>query len=411
MTIFERIKSLWQNKPSASNGLVELPIAKTNIGVYGPEGSGNKLLQSILSPYFNVYGFSLPGPALTTAMPVVVIFRQFRENISSQLTRGNAKDHKDAIAKITIALDQIKARLDRDDRVLFVQYEDIVFNPEFVEKQIYEFTGTRIQIDKERIFNMNTKHVTIGDEEVRVQEMAQIPMRVVSSEANVAVVSIMRDMGSRVDKYFDQLNAVRWPNAQLRAYVVEGDSKDDTWQKLKQHAVSPDLDKVVAKKLDLGTPVFGHTVNEERFEALATSYNAALDLVLKDDWADFVMIVESDLLYGLNHIVDLAYTMRTDKDITCGMVWAGSETFYDIWGYRDLDGKNLGSFKKSHYFANYPNLVELGSAGSCLFFSTQVIKKSKVRLTKSDALVGFCNVARSRGYKILCNTRIELRHP
>jgi hypothetical protein len=181
----------------------------------------------------------------------------------------------------------------------------------------------------------------------------------------------------------------------VRVIAVEGDSIDTTRAALQlgaqRHGL--ELDLVTCNH---GGPPFGSTEAPERLAALSKVGNAIFDAVRETD--DALLYVESDLRWTADtarRLLNAAVNLN-GYDVIAPLVMAGP-AFYDIWGFRGLDGRRFSPF-----VPYYPGLdgqpFEIGSAGSCLAMRGAVARTCRIR--NNYGLVGWCEDARAQGYRI-----------
>jgi hypothetical protein len=95
------------------------------------------------------------------------------------------------------------------------------------------------------------------------------------------------------------------------------------------------------------------------------------------------------------------------------MIWIpvnGALRFYDIWAYR-IKGEMFQPTSPEWYFAHYGSgLIEVDSVGSVVLFKMNLITEG-LRLGETDCVLGMCNEARQRGYRIFVDPTISILHP
>ena len=228
---------------------------------------------------------------------------------------------------------------------------------------------------------------------------------------NIVVGSAFRNMSGRVNRYFQRVHALKehvGSKHPVRIIAVEGDSTDETDLELAHMAELWEIPTTVVKH-NHGLPPFGSTEKPERLKTLTGVSNKIFRSVLKKD--DVLVYVESDLLWephDVGSLVDFAMDNREGFDIFAPMVWAG-EAFYDIWGFRGLDGERFGPFAPYHESLPHKGFGEISSAGSCLVMRAEIARE--VKNESDDALVGWCEAARKRKYKIACALNFRVDHP
>jgi hypothetical protein len=214
-----------------------------------------------------------------------------------------------------------------------------------------------------------------------------------------------------IDRYFRQASAYRdvlkehgW---NFRLAVVEGDSgNDDVWKRLYRTASRYNLECYISDATH-GGPVFGSVVSAERFKALSKVGNRMLSLVQPED--DIVVYVESDLIWHERIMLHLgAQVLDHDLDIVSPLVMAG-DNFYDVWAFRGLDGAHFAPFKPYYHALHPMGLTLVNSVGSCLVMKGEVARNC--RIINDNCLVGFCEDARDKGYRVWVDSRMKVNHP
>ena len=217
---------------------------------------------------------------------------------------------------------------------------------------------------------------------------------------NLAIYSLFRDNTPQyIEAYLNRILLNTLPDVNFRLYLVEGDSLMDTFGFLvfmKQRFYQLDICLI---KHDTGNIRQGSVITDIRMDTLSRTANAALDAIANDEWADKILLIESDLLFRSTMIEDL---INTDKDVVAPTVWAGG-AFYDIWGFRYLDGTlTTPAF-------NPTELTELSSVGSVALYPAKPIYDG-LRFDK-ECMVGLCKNLKKRGYSIWTNPNVKVNHP
>lgn len=219
--------------------------------------------------------------------------------------------------------------------------------------------------------------------------------------------------GQQITRWMDQIINLRRELRQkhfcyLRAVAVEGDSRDATRAQLEALADKmKGLFELEIVTCNHGGPVYGSTESPQRMEALSKVGNAIFDSVREND--DILVYVESDLIWDgatISALID--HVVADESDIVSPLVFAG-ENFYDVYGYRGLDGNRFAPFPPYHSSLNSIVLTEVSNVGSCLVMRGEVARK--VRIVNGDALVGWCEQARKQGYTISVDPSLSIRHP
>ena len=225
----------------------------------------------------------------------------------------------------------------------------------------------------------------------------------------IAIWSLFRDAaGPQIDQYIRQINELDYPKRSLRIYAGESDSRDGTHAELTAWAAKDKRVRVI--KHDTGDPYLGHTTDPRRMATLAKTGNVLWDKIAADGWADYALMLESDLVIKPNLIDELLNCPL--GDIVAPMIWlpsGGQSRFYDVWAFR-TDGRHFPPNGPAWYAAQYQEPFELTSAGSVLLIKAAVLH-SGARFGYTDAVVGLCNQAREAGYTIYCDPSIHVVHP
>ena len=243
--------------------------------------------------------------------------------------------------------------------------------------------------------------------------------------AKVAICSMFSSSirNGSLFRYMHQVDRLDWPKDLLRVYAVEGDSEDVTLVALNYWARhAPQVVRVVT--YDLGHRPKASVEDEDRMVEASMVAGYCRHLALDDHWADYIMWIESDLIWGPNLLRAMIRNVQDQPDA----YWApwipiearGTAEFdyaklqalsaekvanYDIWAYRTLpEGERIRPD-----MARFSECRELYSAGSCL-----TGRRSVVALSNSPgprAIVGWCEQAREAGSRVMCDPTINVWHP
>jgi hypothetical protein len=223
---------------------------------------------------------------------------------------------------------------------------------------------------------------------------------------NVAVVTLLRDREYMVDSYKMKVESLT--GADVRCYVVEGDSVDSTYSKLK--AWEDFNDNVHILKLDLHKPLYGSVVCSERFEILGTCNDYALDLIAKEKWADYILYLQADLIIPRDIITKLA---DKQKPMIAPMIWCHNDdkkVFFDIWAFR-RGNWNFPPVGNKWYYDNMPHEdFEVDSVGSLFLTDAHAVYDGARFGTKED-VVSFSHACKNLGYSVWVAPDIHVRHP
>jgi GT2 family glycosyltransferase len=230
----------------------------------------------------------------------------------------------------------------------------------------------------------------------------------------IAFGGIWRDSaGGQVARYFSQVAAFRTHltgDHYVRVIAVEGDSKDDTWGDLERTAARLQIPLELIK-CDHGKPNYGSSELPDRLEGCQMVMHCVYDHVKPDD--EIVVFVETDLIWDPHTIGTLVDVIdRRETDVVAPFVMVGPN-FYDIWAYRK-DGERFGPFPPYHKDLKPTGMTDVDSVGSCVICHGEVARTCRVAPDAPwdrSCLVGFCDTARSKGYRVSVMPEWKIRHP
>ncbi len=167
-----------------------------------------------------------------------------------------------------------------------------------------------------------------------------------------------------------------------------------------------------------GGPHFGSVDTPQRMAQLSKLGEFWLHWVGQMD-VDVAVYVESDLIWDARTILQLVErTGSRDFTVFAPLVFAGPH-FYDVWGFRGLDGAQFGPTPPYHSSladwvecgdrAPIEPLTEVSSVGSCVAFPRYAA--ADVPSMNGNAFVGWCEGLRTAGYRILVDPTLSVRHP
>lgn len=230
----------------------------------------------------------------------------------------------------------------------------------------------------------------------------------------IHILSAFRNAASRLPGYYAQVDAARKVahpyGEEVRPFLVWGDSTDQTGKILQQWLLPADL-----LTYHHGKPEHGSSEVPERLEALSGLLNATLEALTTrrhPEPEDTVMWLEGDLYWDpFLPLLLHRFLRRKEVDVVAPMVFAG-EAFYDVWGFRTVDGRRWGPFWPYGLIEDFTRpdpLCEMGSVGSCVAMTGAVAQS--VRVQDGLALVGWCREARQRSYRVWCAKELRVQHP
>lgn len=223
---------------------------------------------------------------------------------------------------------------------------------------------------------------------------------------NIVIGSAFRNSAHNAATYMDRVAALLEHLSSsegahtLRLSAVYGDCVDNTAEAL-THAARDRGIRLTLTNCSHGGPVYGSTEQPERMAALSKVGNAIFDSVTQQD--DVLFYVESDLIWSPEtamHLCRMAHYAITYA-VFAPKVTA-YEAFYDIWGFRHLDGSRFSPFE------TIPLTTEVSSVGSC--FAVNVYTARTCRIRDDNALVGWCRDVTDNGRRIVVLGDMEVHH-
>jgi hypothetical protein len=162
--------------------------------------------------------------------------------------------------------------------------------------------------------------------------------REVAAGASIVVCALARDLGSRVERFRDQVAQIVQPFQRHAVVIIENDSIDDTAQRLQAWAAEDPV--VNLTTLKLAKRKWGAVRDSERGNDMASYRNRFHDVVARK-YADypFTLVVDSDLAgispIGILH--SLGLQIGWDAIASCGIATVrGRVVQYDAWAWRDI---------------------------------------------------------------------------
>lgn len=223
----------------------------------------------------------------------------------------------------------------------------------------------------------------------------------------IAVGSIFRNSTGHIQRYADQVNALRAaaPQHTFRPVLVEGDSSDDSWGKLN------DLFPGCVAKREHGGPVFGSVDSPQRYRQFSFCYEGVLERLTPED--DIFLYVEGDLLWDAKTILELIQNLdNPGVDMVAPFCFYQNRN-YDVWAFRAPNGDLLGFYPPYHVsMLEDPvnELYPLSAAGSCIAMKGEVARRAHF-VPDDFCIVAFCWNARKLGYSLWLNPALRVHHP
>ena len=191
----------------------------------------------------------------------------------------------------------------------------------------------------------------------------------------ILLASCFRDSAGYVERHRDQVERLR-KIADVPVFViaVEGDSWDDTYDRLKE---TEHIDEVL--KVEHGGQKFGSVVHPLRWRQLAVCGNVALCAAVRQfEPGDVFVYIESDLVWEPETILGLIERLKlpTVHAVAPMSMALDSSRFYDIWGHVQSNERPFHAHPP-YYDGWHPaarDLVAIESAGSCFVVDERALK-------------------------------------
>lgn len=191
----------------------------------------------------------------------------------------------------------------------------------------------------------------------------------------------------QVSRYFRQMEEQQLDWCDFHFYLAEGDSLDDTWATLKKYEAHYPIKKLL--KVEHKTTFNGTKAEAKRLEVLSYVGDTLLASIDEKEKYSAIWWIESDLIIQPNLFQGLYFTqsvMSNANVMVSTPVYIGNQ-FYDIWGFRDLNGQNLLPSSRPQKSA------DMSSVGSLALWRS--LDNSMYQLRFQDgAFVRLCQQAR-----------------
>lgn len=222
----------------------------------------------------------------------------------------------------------------------------------------------------------------------------------------IILVSCFRDSTSYLDRYANQVQALRTLVAPESVYViaVEGDSADDTYHDLLHDQT---FDEVL--RAEHGGPKFGSVIHPLRWRQLSVAGNAGLCAAQRvSRLGDRTVYVESDLIWDAQTILCLAANLAEVP--ACATMSMAGARFYDIWGHTK-DGRGFSAHPPYYpgWEAGATGLVQIDTAGSCFALAHDALQTTE--FSAVDCIHGIGRSLYAHGYALFLDPSLRVEHP
>lgn len=229
---------------------------------------------------------------------------------------------------------------------------------------------------------------------------------------SVCVLTPFRNARKYLPLYFSQMSSLRDALLSegyiLRLVAAEGDSLDNTRERIQQLAIEYNLPLTLVDTTH-GHMRWGSVEDPIRMKAMSDVMNRALDQVQETD--DVVVWIMSDLKWNAEDIKEMIFDARRKGNshyVFAPLVLSENDTFYDTWAFR-MGGKRF------HFQFPYHSRMSsvtsrmwiLDSAGTCLVMLSSIARDC--RADKEEA-VSFCFNAKTEGHEIVLDCQRKVYH-
>lgn len=217
--------------------------------------------------------------------------------------------------------------------------------------------------------------------------------------------SIFRDATHYLPTYVKQIEAlVDQADQRVRVLCVEGDSQDGTYDGLRAYGFD-------VLKVEHGGPRFGSVDNPVRWRQIAAVCNVLLAAMVREQEPNEPAVyVESDLLWQPETMMRLVANLDVVPACATMSLRAGTNTFYDSWGTRGLDGTHYQWAPPHHQdLVGATSLIPIESAGSCFALRADVLPL--VQFSPVTCIRGVGETLRQNGHDLYIDPKLAVYHP
>ena len=224
---------------------------------------------------------------------------------------------------------------------------------------------------------------------------------------SILLGSIFRNSTRYLGRYFDQVNRLSamlaLSNMALRAVFVEGDSTDNTRERLEDFSRQSHVPTGVMVR-EHGGPMWGSVDVKDRWDALAWCCNGVMEEVTAFD--DALIYVESDLIWEPQTLVSLLAHLYTVPAVA-PMCFSTEGQFYDTYGHRK-DGVCFSPFPPYHPALSAQGLTQIDSAGSCIVMRGEL---ARVVRFGDGCVTGLGQSIYDNGGTLFVDPELKVVHP
>lgn len=219
----------------------------------------------------------------------------------------------------------------------------------------------------------------------------------------IALGSIFQNSTKYLDRYIAQYYSLvcAAPEHEFDPLLVEGDSQDNTWEKLNR--IFPG--KVT--KRDHGGQIFAQVDNVLRWMQISYACEGVMERLEPEH--DALLWVEADLIWEPRLLLALISRLKTHEMIFPMIM--RKNRFYDTWAFAK-DGAYFKNDPPFHSMFAHRNgdLYEVDSGGSCWAIRGDLARKCHFR-PPARAMRGFCEEVKKAGSSMWLDPAIQVMHP
>lgn len=238
------------------------------------------------------------------------------------------------------------------------------------------------------------------------------------SKYKIGVCSFFRDSMNwyghqinHVHNYFSQIGNQENAPEDIAVFVLEGDSKDNTYETLLEYQKIHDNIFVIKDNVTFDVPV-ASTLNSNRFEQLSRLGNILFNA---SKWfCDYIVWIESDLLIPNNLLhsllADIQFLENTGIVAPITMLKTQNQ-FYDTWGFINMDGSTWDNGPPfSKVLDTDKRFIQMLSVGSCMIIDAKVLRDG-ASVGTNGCFRELCRQTCERAYNIYIDKQLTVWHP
>lgn len=214
----------------------------------------------------------------------------------------------------------------------------------------------------------------------------------------------MRNSADYVDRYMEQATRLhKEVGDPFRVIVVEGDSTDDTWDRLQEYKAFASLTTL---KVEHGGPPFESVDRPLRWRQIASVCNVGMVAAQRElDDDEPLVYVESDLIWEPETLARLVDHLHEFPAATC-LSMQGAR-FWDTFGYR-VGGRRFNPWAP-YYPGAAGSMKQIDSCGSVIAMRYEVAQDAFFGHT--DCILGLGESIYAAGHSLWLDPTLAVHHP